>query len=120
MSVRRIRARRRVRVGCRRGIVGIVRGHIDLLRLRGNWPEFRPGSNIDPIQGQRYFFVLGLNCGAGNTTDVQTENDMTRSTMLGLAGFAVMSAVTSGVCDAQRLTGPNPTGEVPAPIEQDR
>jgi uncharacterized protein (TIGR01244 family) len=36
-----------------------------------------------------------------------------------LAGFAFMSAVTSGVCDAQRLTGPHPTGDVPAPVALD-
>jgi uncharacterized protein (TIGR01244 family) len=33
-----------------------------------------------------------------------------------LAAFAVMSAVMSGVCDAQHLTGPHPTGAVPAPV----
>ena len=32
------------------------------------------------------------------------------------AAFAVMSVATSGVCGAQRLTGPHPTGEVPAPV----
>jgi hypothetical protein len=36
-----------------------------------------------------------------------------------LAGFAAISAVTSGVCDAQRLTGPEPTGVVPAPVALD-
>jgi uncharacterized protein (TIGR01244 family) len=36
-----------------------------------------------------------------------------------LAGFAAMSAVISGVCGAQRLTGPHPTGEVPAPVVLD-
>jgi uncharacterized protein (TIGR01244 family) len=30
-----------------------------------------------------------------------------------------MSAVTSGVCDAQRLTGRNPTDKVPAPVALD-
>jgi len=30
-----------------------------------------------------------------------------------------MSAVTSGVCDAQRLTGPHPAGDVPAPVALD-
>jgi len=30
-----------------------------------------------------------------------------------------MSAVTSGVCGAQRLTGPRPTGDVPAPVSLD-
>jgi uncharacterized protein (TIGR01244 family) len=33
-----------------------------------------------------------------------------------LAAFTVMSAVMSGVCDAQHLTGPHPTGAVPAPV----
>jgi uncharacterized protein (TIGR01244 family) len=33
-----------------------------------------------------------------------------------LVGFAAMSAVTSGVCGAQRLAGPHPTGNVPAPV----
>ena len=32
------------------------------------------------------------------------------------AAFAVMSVAASGVCGAQRLTGPHPTGEVPAPV----
>lgn len=36
-----------------------------------------------------------------------------------LVGFAAMSAVASGVCDAQRLTGPQPTGDVPAPVALD-
>lgn len=39
---------------------------------------------------------------------------MTRSIIV-LAGFAAFT-VTSGVCAAQRLTGPNPTGDVPAPV----
>jgi uncharacterized protein (TIGR01244 family) len=33
-----------------------------------------------------------------------------------LATFTAMSAMISGVCGAQRLTGPHPTGEVPAPV----
>lgn len=33
-----------------------------------------------------------------------------------LAAFAAMFAVVSDVCGAQRLTGPNPTGDVPAPV----
>jgi uncharacterized protein (TIGR01244 family) len=37
-----------------------------------------------------------------------------------LAAFAVMSAVMSDVCGAQRLTGPHPTGDVPAPVVLDR
>jgi uncharacterized protein (TIGR01244 family) len=44
---------------------------------------------------------------------------MTRGNIMRLAGFAAMSAVTSGVCDAQRLTGPNPTDKVPAPVALD-
>jgi uncharacterized protein (TIGR01244 family) len=44
---------------------------------------------------------------------------MTRGNIMRLAGFAAMSAVTSGVCDAQRLTGPHPTGIVPAPVALD-
>ena len=43
---------------------------------------------------------------------------MTRG-IVGLLGFAAMSAVTSGVCGAQRLTGPHPTGKVPAPVALD-
>ena len=44
------------------------------------------------------------------------ESKMTRVNIMRLAGFAAMSAVMSGVCGAQRLTGPHPTGNVPAPI----
>ncbi len=33
-----------------------------------------------------------------------------------LAVFAAMSATTPGVCGAQRLAGPHPTGAVPAPV----
>jgi uncharacterized protein (TIGR01244 family) len=36
-----------------------------------------------------------------------------------LAAFAAMSAVMSGVCGAQHLTGPHPTGAVPAPVALD-
>lgn len=36
-----------------------------------------------------------------------------------LATFAAMSAMISGVCGAQRLTGPQPTGAVPAPVALD-
>ena len=39
--------------------------------------------------------------------------------IIGLAVFAAMSAVTTGVSSAQRLTGPHPTGKVPAPIALD-
>jgi len=44
---------------------------------------------------------------------------MTRGNIMRLAGFAAMFAATSGVCDAQRLTGPDPTGNVPAPVALD-
>ncbi len=44
---------------------------------------------------------------------------MTRGNIMRLAGFAAMSAASSGVCDAQRLTGPQPTGNVPAPVALD-
>lgn len=44
---------------------------------------------------------------------------MTRGNIIKLAGFAALSAVTAGVCDAQPLTGPNPTGNVPAPVALD-
>jgi uncharacterized protein (TIGR01244 family) len=36
-----------------------------------------------------------------------------------LTTFAAMSAVLSGVCGAQHLTGPHPTGAVPAPVALD-
>jgi uncharacterized protein (TIGR01244 family) len=36
-----------------------------------------------------------------------------------LAGLAMMSAVISSVSGAQRLTGPHPTGKVPAPVALD-
>jgi uncharacterized protein (TIGR01244 family) len=35
------------------------------------------------------------------------------------AAFTAMSLAISGVCGAQRLTGPNPTGAVPAPVALD-
>jgi uncharacterized protein (TIGR01244 family) len=44
---------------------------------------------------------------------------MTSVNMMRLAGFAAMSAVMSGVCGAQHLTGPHPTGAVPAPVALD-
>ncbi len=44
---------------------------------------------------------------------------MTRVSMVRLIGFAAMSAATSGVCGAQHLTGPHPTGDVPAPVALD-
>src|SRR5215208_1408131 len=47
------------------------------------------------------------------------EKDMTRDYIVRLVGFAAMSALTSGVSGAQRLTGPQPTGPVPAPVALD-
>ena len=44
---------------------------------------------------------------------------MTRSNIMRLVGFVAVSAVTSGVCDAQRLTGPDPKGIVPPPVALD-
>ena len=44
---------------------------------------------------------------------------MIRVNILTLAVFAAMSAATPGVCDAQRLTGPHATGDVPAPVALD-
>jgi len=44
---------------------------------------------------------------------------MTHVNMVRLIGFAAMSAATSGVCGAQHLTGPHPTGDVPAPVALD-
>ena len=44
---------------------------------------------------------------------------MPRVNVMRLAAVAAMSAVTSGVCGAQRLTGPRPTGDVPAPVSLD-
>ena len=44
---------------------------------------------------------------------------MTRGNIMRLIGLAAVSAVTSGVCEAQHLTGPNPTGVVPAPVALD-
>lgn len=44
---------------------------------------------------------------------------MTRANITRLVGVAAVSAVISGACDAQRLTGPNPTGTVPAPVALD-
>jgi uncharacterized protein (TIGR01244 family) len=41
---------------------------------------------------------------------------MTRVSIMRLAAVAGMSSVISGVCGAQRLTGPHPTGGVPAPV----
>ncbi len=44
---------------------------------------------------------------------------MTRVYIMRFASFATISAVMSGVCGAQRLTGPHPTGDVPAPVALD-
>lgn len=44
---------------------------------------------------------------------------MTRDHLKRWAGFAMMSAVISSVSGAQRLTGPHPTGKVPAPVALD-
>ena len=44
---------------------------------------------------------------------------MTRVNMMRLAAFAAMSAVMPGVSGAQHLTGPHPTGAVPAPVALD-
>ena len=41
---------------------------------------------------------------------------MTGFSIMRLAAFTAISAAMSGVCGAQRLTGPHPTGEVPAPV----
>lgn len=42
---------------------------------------------------------------------------MTRGTIMRLAGFIAVLAAPSGVCEAQRLAGPAPKGNVPAPVE---
>jgi uncharacterized protein (TIGR01244 family) len=44
---------------------------------------------------------------------------MTEVRFITLAAFAVMSAVTPGASGAQRLAGPHPTGDVPAPVALD-
>lgn len=41
---------------------------------------------------------------------------LTQLRIVSFAAFAAMLGVTSGVCGAQRLTGPHPTGDVPAPV----
>jgi len=46
----------------------------------------------------------------------KTERRMKHVNMMRLVCFTAMSAAASGVCGAQRLTGPHPTGKVPAPI----
>lgn len=42
-----------------------------------------------------------------------------RGNIMRLIGVAAVLAATSGVCEAQHLTGPNPTGTVPAPVALD-
>ena len=44
---------------------------------------------------------------------------MSPARMASLAVFTAMSAAMAGVCGAQRLTGPHPTGDVPAPVALD-
>jgi uncharacterized protein (TIGR01244 family) len=44
---------------------------------------------------------------------------MTRGNIVTVFGFAAISALTSSVCGAQRLTGPHPTGSVPPPVALD-
>jgi uncharacterized protein (TIGR01244 family) len=44
---------------------------------------------------------------------------MTRVNIMRLAAFAAVSSVIPVVSGAQRLTGPNPTGDVPAPVSLD-
>ena len=44
---------------------------------------------------------------------------MARACLTTLASIATMSLVFSGVCDAQRLTGKNPSGDVPDPVVLD-
>jgi uncharacterized protein (TIGR01244 family) len=44
---------------------------------------------------------------------------MARVNIIILAGFAAMSAGLPGVCGAQSLTGPHPTGDVPDPVSLD-
>ncbi|MDQ6872314.1 MAG: sulfur transferase domain-containing protein [Gemmatimonadota bacterium] len=41
---------------------------------------------------------------------------MVRVVTIRLAAFTAMSVAMSGICGAQRLTGPHPTGDVPAPV----
>ena len=44
---------------------------------------------------------------------------MTRGNIVTVCGLAAISALTSSVCGAQRLTGTHPTGSVPAPVAID-
>jgi len=44
---------------------------------------------------------------------------MTRVSIITLTAFAAMSVVAPAVCGAQHLTGPRPTGDVPAPVALD-
>ena len=41
---------------------------------------------------------------------------MTGVNIMRLAAFTAVSAAASSICGAQRLTGPHPTGDVPAPV----
>jgi uncharacterized protein (TIGR01244 family) len=47
---------------------------------------------------------------------VKLEGKMTRVKIIALTVLTTLSAVIPGVSGAQRLTGPHPTGEVPAPV----
>lgn len=49
----------------------------------------------------------------------EQEDEVTRVNIITLGGFTAMLAVTPGVSSAQRLTGPHPTSEVPAPVGLD-
>jgi uncharacterized protein (TIGR01244 family) len=57
--------------------------------------------------------------------DPGSERHISQSVVTALRPFRVlvavagMSAAISGLCGAQRLTGPRPTGEVPAPVALD-
>jgi uncharacterized protein (TIGR01244 family) len=44
---------------------------------------------------------------------------MLRNTIVGFTALAVLAAASPGVSDAQKLTGPHPTGSVPAPVALD-
>jgi uncharacterized protein (TIGR01244 family) len=44
---------------------------------------------------------------------------MLRNTIVGFTALAALAAARPGVCDAQKLTGPHPTGGVPAPVALD-
>jgi uncharacterized protein (TIGR01244 family) len=44
---------------------------------------------------------------------------MLRNTIIKLTAVAAVAALNSGICGAQRLTGPHPIGSVPAPVVLD-